>query len=491
MSTIKINHLSFSYSNSYDPIFEDVSLLFDTSWKLGLIGRNGRGKSTLIKLLSGKEKEYSGEIFSSGVLFDTFPYAVKDPSRYTYEILCEIAPNAEDWEIIRELSYLDVDAEVLYRPYKTLSNGEQTKALLAALFCNEGHFLLIDEPTNHLDYEGRRIVASYLKKKKGFLLVSHDRRFLDECVDHIISINKNDIDVVSGNYSSWKANFDARQSYEIGKNEKLTKDIKRLEEASRRTSLWSDQTEKKKSGAPDKGYIGHKAAKMMQRSKNIESRQQKAIEEKQDLLKNVEENEPLELHPLDFHSDPLITIKDLSVLYDGKEVFTPISLQINRGDRIALVGKNGCGKSSLIKLFAGKELSHSGSLEIRQGLIISYLPQDASFLKGSLSTYIQEHHFVENRFKAILRKFGFERVMFEKDMKDYSEGQKKKVLLATCLSEQAHVYLFDEPLNYLDIDSRIQIEELIKEYNPTLVFVEHDAYFRETIQTRTIEVEKR
>ena len=174
MSTIKINHLSFSYSNSYDPIFEDVSLLFDTSWKLGLIGRNGRGKSTLIKLLSGKEKEYSGEIFSSGVLFDTFPYAVKDPSRYTYEILGEIAPNAEDWEIIRELSYLDVDAEVLYRPYKTLSNGEQTKALLAALFCNEGHFLLIDEPTNHLDYEGRRIVASYLKKKKGFLLVSHD-----------------------------------------------------------------------------------------------------------------------------------------------------------------------------------------------------------------------------------------------------------------------------------------------------------------------------
>ena len=111
-------------------------------------------------------------------------------SQFTNEIFFEIAPAAEEWELMRELSYLDIEADVLYRPFETLSNGEQTKVLLAALFCNEGHFLLIDEPTNHLDVKAREIVAAYLKKKKGFILVFHDRRFLDGCVDHILSLKR-------------------------------------------------------------------------------------------------------------------------------------------------------------------------------------------------------------------------------------------------------------------------------------------------------------
>lgn len=121
--------------------------------------------------------------------FDYFPYSVADKSKFTNEIFFEIAPAAEEWELMRELSYLDVEADVLYRPFEILSNGEQTKVLLAALFCNEDHFLLIDEPTNHLDVKAREMVVAYLKKKKGFILVSHDRRFLDGCVDHILSLN--------------------------------------------------------------------------------------------------------------------------------------------------------------------------------------------------------------------------------------------------------------------------------------------------------------
>ena len=178
MSMIKIENLTFSYPTSYDNVFENVSFQVDTDWKLGFVGRNGRGKTTFLNLLLGKY-EYSGKILSS-VQFDYFPYPVSDKNRITEDILQEICPLAEEWELMRELSYLDVDVDVLWRPFETLSNGEQTKVLIAALFLNEGHFLLIDEPTNHLDAKARKSVAAYLKKKKGFILVSHDRRFLDD-----------------------------------------------------------------------------------------------------------------------------------------------------------------------------------------------------------------------------------------------------------------------------------------------------------------------
>ena len=167
MSMIKIENLTFSYPTSYDNVFENVSFQVDTDWKLGFVGRNGRGKTTFLNLLLGKY-EYSGKVLSS-VQFDYFPYPVSDKNRITEDILQEICPLAEEWELMRELSYLDVDVDVLWRPFETLSNGEQTKVLIAALFLNEGHFLLIDEPTNHLDAKARKSVAAYLKKKKGFI----------------------------------------------------------------------------------------------------------------------------------------------------------------------------------------------------------------------------------------------------------------------------------------------------------------------------------
>ena len=309
MSMIKIEHLTFSYPSNWDLIFDDVSFQIDTDWKLGLIGRNGRGKTTLLKLLQGMY-EYSGNIISS-VKFDYFPYSITDKTELTETILREICPQAKDWELMRELSYLKVDADVLWRPYETLSNGEQTKVLLAALFLNEERFLLIDEPTNHLDTNARKLVSSYLKKKKGFLLVSHDRRFLDGCVDHILSLNKTGAEIQSGNFSSFMENFNRQQEFEIAQNERLKKDIGRLEQAAKRSAVWSDRVEASKIGAADKGFVGHKAAKMMKRSKNIEARQKQAIKEKSDLLKNVETAQPLKLFPLSYHTD---TLADFSVV---------------------------------------------------------------------------------------------------------------------------------------------------------------------------------
>lgn len=490
MSMIQVQDLTFSYPSSFDNIFEDVNFQIDTDWKLGFIGRNGRGKTTFFNLLLGNY-EYSGKITSS-VEFNYFPYPVSDKNKYTYEILEEICPQAEDWEFLREISYLNVDAEVMYRPFMTLSNGEQTKVLLAALFLNEGQFLLIDEPTNHLDTDARKIVSSYLKKKKGFILISHDRIFLDGCVDHILSINRANIEVQSGNYSSWKLNFDRQQEHEEATNERLQKDIGRLKDSSKRSAGWSNQVEASKNGTTnsgsklDKGFVGHKAAKMMKRAKNIESRQQKAIEEKSKLLKNVEKTESLRLEPLEFQSKELIVLSNLSVKYDDQIVNKPISFKVEPGDRIVLDGKNGSGKSSILKLILGDPIQHTGSMNLGSGLEISYVQQDTSHLKGQLSDFIAEHEINESLFKSILRKMDFDRIQFEKDISHYSGGQKKKLLIAKSLCEKAHLYIWDEPLNFIDIYSRMQIEELIQTFNPTMVFVEHDQAFQQTIATKTI-----
>ncbi|PFV75625.1 Lsa family ABC-F type ribosomal protection protein [Bacillus sp. AFS059628] len=490
MSMIKVQDLTFSYPGSFDNIFEGVNFQIDTDWKLGFIGRNGRGKTTFFNLLLGNY-EYSGKILAS-VEFNYFPYPVADKNKFTHEILEEICPQAEDWEFLREISYLNVDAEVMYRPFNTLSNGEQTKVLLAALFLNEGQFLLIDEPTNHLDTDARKIVSDYLRKKKGFILISHDRIFLDGCVDHILSINRANIEVQSGNYSSWKLNFDRQQEHEEATNDRLQKDIGRLKQSSKRSANWSHDVEASKNGTRnsgsklDKGFVGHKAAKMMKRAKNLESRQQKAIEEKSKLLKNVEKTESLKLEALKFKSNEFVTLADVSVTYDDQVVNEPINFVVEQGDRIVLDGKNGSGKSSILKLILGYPIQHTGLVTLGAGLTISYVQQDTSHLKGSLSNFIEEHKIDETLFKSILRKMDFDRIQFEKDIFHYSGGQKKKLLIAKSLCEKAHMYIWDEPLNFIDIYSRMQIEELIQQFNPTMIIVEHDKAFQQTVATKTI-----
>ena len=192
MSLISVNNLTFGYDGSFNNIFENVSFNIDTDWKLGLIGRNGKGKTTFLKLLQGKY-EYRGTI-SKSVDVDYFPFEVTNKNRMSIEIVNEIAPNVEDWEIIKELNLLNSDIEILYRNFNLLSGGEQIKILLISLFLKGNNFLLIDEPTNHLDIETRNNLVDYLEKKKGFILVSHDRIFLDKVVNHIISINNTNIE---------------------------------------------------------------------------------------------------------------------------------------------------------------------------------------------------------------------------------------------------------------------------------------------------------
>ena len=487
MSTIQISNLTFSYDGSYDIIFEDVSFQIDTKWKLGFCGRNGRGKTTFLKLLMG-QFEYRGHI-SSDVSFDYFPFQVQDTELSVLDILFEIAPTSQEWQIRKELSLLSVNDDVLYQPFYTLSNGEQTKIFLVGLFLKENNFLLIDEPTNHLDSFARRVVANYLKSKSGFILVSHDRAFLDDCTDHTLSINRANIEVVKGNFSSWWEQKGRQDAFEMAQNVKLGREISRLKVATRRTADWSDKIEASKIGCKgDKGYLGAQAARMMKRSKATEQRGEKAIAEKEKLLKNIEKKEDLKVHPLRFHALQLLSLSDIGVRYDERNIFQDLNLTLNRGDRLALVGGNGTGKSSILKLLCGEPIPYSGTVQIGSGLVISYVPQDATFLTGKLDDFATLSSIDLTLFKTILRKLDFSREQFEKDMSSYSAGQKKKVLLARSLSEKAHLYVWDEPLNYIDVLSRMQIEELLLGYQPTMIFVEHDVTFVENVATGIVKL---
>ncbi len=492
MSLINVTNLTFAYEGSYNNIFENVSFQIDTDWKLGFTGRNGRGKTTFLNLLLGKY-EYNG-IISADVTFEYFPYEVQEQSNFTIDVIRGISPNSMDWEIVKELSLLDMDYDALYRQFYTLSKGEQTKTLLAAMFLKENSFLLIDEPTNHLDAEARQKLSNYLKKKKGFILISHDRSFLDNCVDHILSINKTNIEIQKGNFSSWWRNKELQDGFELEENEKLKKDINRLSSSAKRTSTWSDSVESSKYGTTnsgsklDKGYVGHKAAKMMKRAKNIEARQQDMIEEKSKLLKNIESNESLKIVPLTFHDKKLVEFTDVAIEYDDRIVCEGVNFTIEQGERIAIQGKNGSGKSSILKLIYGEDIPHSGIVRKNNKLIISYVSQDTSDLYGNLSDYADKHCIDESLFKAMLRKLDFSREQFEKNIEDFSGGQKKKVLLAKSLCERAHLYIWDEPLNFIDVISRMQIEKLLIEHEPTILFVEHDSVFSENVATKIIKL---
>ena len=495
MSQISVNNLSFGYDGLLNNVFENVSFNIDTDWKLGLIGRNGKGKTTFLKLLLGKY-QYQGTI-SKNVEFDYFPFEVKNKERMAIEIVQEITPNSEDWEIIKELNLLNTDPEILYREFNLLSGGEQINLLLISLFLKGNNFLLIDEPTNHLDIETRDNLVKYLNKKKGFIVVSHDRNFLDKVVNHIISINNTNIEIQKGNFSSWQENKENQDNFELMQNEKLQKDIKRLNIASRNTANWSDKIEKSKynttnSGSSiDRGYIGHQSAKMMKKSKVLEKRIEKSIEEKSNLLKNIDRNDSLKIVPLISSKNPLIIAKDFQIKYNDNSIFNKVSFDIKNGDRVAITGKNGVGKSSILKLIIGNQIQYNGEIKVANNLKISYVAQNTENLKGSLKEFGRSQKVDESIFKAMLSKMGVSNIEFDKNIQEMSEGQKKKILIAKSISESADLYIWDEPLNYIDILTRIQIEEAILKYEPTMVFVEHDEKFVENVATKIIKLENK
>ncbi|MDN6718611.1 MAG: ATP-binding cassette domain-containing protein, partial [Lactococcus lactis] len=375
MSNIEFKDLTFGYGDNL--IFNHAQINIGDRWKLGLVGRNGRGKSTLLNLLQGKITTDSSIITDKNFVY--FPqllteedfndkdkskkqntadkYSVESlsvkitdrNSQLTYYVLNELA-EFEQWKLERELSLLKVDLEILWRPFGSLSGGEQTKCLLAILFLDEDNFPLIDEPTNHLDMESRKIVADYLQKKSGFIVVSHDRNFLDEVCDHTLAIERQQIVLYQGNFSTYEREKQLRDDFELAEDEKLRKDISRLKKTSLEKRDWSNQRENV-AGAT---FVDKKVAKKQnQRAKSIEKRMGQEVENKEKLLKNIEKTEPLIMNFQPSHHKRLIQFENFSLGFTEKLLFQPIDFSLKVGEIAAIVGPNGQGKSSIIKYLSG------------------------------------------------------------------------------------------------------------------------------------------
>ena len=534
MAQINVSNLTFCYEGSFDNILEEISFSIDTNWKLGFIGRNGKGKTTFLNLLLGKY-EYQGTI-STSTVFEYFPYSIREEQKMLCfsELMEEIRPESELWKVICELEKLGLEADVLYRPFGTLSHGERTKVMLALLFSDENYFLLIDEPTNHLDQTSRELVKEYLRGKSGFILVSHDRDLLDACVDHVLVLNRSTIEVQSGNFSSWWENKERTDHFNKMENEKHKREIGKLQKAAERTRRWAEQNERTKIGydpvkehdrfISTRSYIGAKTKKMQSRVKQMEERISNEIVQKEGLLQDIENPAELKIMPLRHHKEILVSARDYGMAYQTnglKEVLQDFSFELKQGERVFLQGENGCGKSSFLKMvllhhrekmlacqsatgnekafvdemFMGlqgvlnrADFEEKGVLTTVSGLVISYINQDTSFLTGDLSVFCKQRGLEESLFKAILRQLDVERTQFTKNIEEFSEGQKKKVLIAASLLTQAHLYIWDEPLNYIDVFSRMQIENLILRYQPTMLVVEHDVRFRDKIATRVVKM---
>lgn len=508
MAQIQVTDLTFAYEGSADDIFSGVTFRIDTDWKLGLIGRNGKGKTTFLNLLMNKY-EYQGNIATS-MVFDYFPYTVTEMefSRTASELMEKWKPQSELWQVLVQMELLKMDTECLYRPFGTLSFGERTRVMLAVLFATDNEFLLIDEPTNHLDGRAREIVKEYLSAKKGFILVSHDRDLLDGVCDHVLVLNRETVEVQAGNFSSWWENKEKEDAFRQAENEKHLREIGKLKVSADRSRRWAEKNENTKIGfdplkEPERNistrsYIGAKTKKMQKRVKTYEARIDREIEEKEGLLNDIEKVVDLKLNPLVFHKEILIDASDLSLRYEGasQSLTDGFRFQLKRGDRIVLAGENGCGKSSFLHAilhkigYEGSEeasgLTVSGRLDIPAGITVSYVSQNTSFLTGSLRDFAENRALDESLFLAVLRQLDLEREQFVKNMEDFSEGQKKKVLIATSLITPAHLYIWDEPLNFIDVFSRMQIEKLILEYEPTMLLVEHDVRFQEKVATSVV-----
>lgn len=497
MSIISVNNLTYYYDGCDEAVYENVSFTLDTMWKTGLIGRNGRGKTTLLKLLTG-ELENGGAV-STKAEFLYFPFDVEDKGMAGSELIGVICPGVEEWEVIRELSYMGTDCDILYRPFNTLSGGEQTRLLLCLLFLRDNAFLLIDEPTNCLDLDAREVIGDYLKAKSGFILVSHDRDLLDKCTDHILSLSRSDIEIINGNYSVWKENFDRKEANELMRDKKLKSEIGHLKAAAERSKKWADTAESRKIGidptktekSPDRRAVeGAKAKALMKRMKAVENRRQSAINEKSELLKNREYIDVLKIPSIRAKSATVLSVQNLVPYYCDNALCEPVSFTLSDGERLCLSGKNGCGKSTILKIIAGADISYSGSIAKAPGLKISVLPQDTNGLSGTLDEFSERLGVDPELVRAILAKLGFSRKELIGRTENLSAGQKKKVLIAGSLATPANLYIWDEPLNFVDIISRIQLERLLGANTPTMLLAEHDRYFCENTGTERFYITK-
>ena len=519
MHLLGLKDVSFSYTFGQGNLFEKVSLDINSGDRIGLIGPNGCGKTTLLKIILGEEKPVSGKIVRSksnlqmgylkqesmveyaGSLLDytleAFPQiqklyaALKNSGQDSsgvdreteYTLLQEKFTSAGGWELKAEtektLSGLNFTGDETALDFRLLSSGQKTKAALGKILLSRPDFMVLDEPTNHLDLSSLEWLEKWLGNFKGTLLiVSHDRAFLDKTVTKIWDLRRGTLKEYDGNYSSYYRKREEEIDKQWKEYEDRRKEVKRLKIESQRKKVWAKRKEKQRIGAGGaKGHITAVAAKLARRAKAVEKR----IEQVERVEKPFEEKRIILNFPaLALSGDLVLSATGLSKSYGNKILFDDLDFSILRGENLGVTGPNGSGKTTLLKIILGEVKPDKGELVLGHKMKIGYFDQERKGLSQE-KTILEEAASSDVTgdpvwIRTVLGSLMLRRDSVYKQIKDLSEGEKGKVLIAKLILSGSNFLILDEPTNHLDIDAREALENALENFPGSILFVTHDRY---------------
>ena len=492
-------------------ILDGLSFTVNTGEHIGILGPNGCGKTTLFRILCGLERPDEGEasvapgkrigLISQIPVFPdgwTTEDVLRDAQRRLYEIsarldklsgqmehdaspallreydaLSEEFRRLGGWEMDAERSRvasgLDITPAMREQAFDTLSGGERTRVNLARLILEDTDVLLLDEPTNHLDLHATEWLEDYILHFKGTVLaISHDRYFLDVVAQRCIEIVDGRAEFYSGNYSFFVLERQRRFEEKLKQYEKDRAKIEQLQRAAEKLHLWAFMGNDKL----------HKRAFSMEKRIERLSQSEKPTEARRLTVKFRER---------DFNGDEVIVADGLEKGYSGRVLFSGVSLEVTGGERIALIGDNGAGKTSFLKLLMGEEAPDAGYIYRGPAIRTAYLPQIVRFDDESRTVYdamLWECRAQPQEARDRLAAFGFRGEDVFKRVSTLSGGEKSRLRLCMLMGGQINLLVLDEPTNHLDIASREWMEDALSDYEQTLLFVSHDRYFIEKFATR-------
>ncbi len=513
MIDISLNKITVNYG--FGDILKEISLDIAKGEIVSLIGSNGSGKTTILKLIMGIENPTSGTIAirkgaSIGylnqmatienekdkvkdILYQSLSYITDIENRLKkyeekmakageseleklilkYTNLQEQFLNLGGYEINEKIGKIVNGFQIghlLDRDYATLSGGEKRIVSFAALMINHPDILLLDEPTNYLDIETLEWLEEFLKNYKGtILLVSHDRYFLEKIANKIVLLDSGTLDVYHGNYSYFVEESEKRVMLEFKDYKDQQKQIKAMKESIKKLREFGNL------GSDERFY---------KRAKAIEKR----LEKMEQIKKPKEKTSiPLEFHTGKRSGKDVLVIKRFNLHFDRKILFENANLTIKYKERICLFGKNGSGKSSLVK----EILKGSDSIKLGTNINIGYIPQEITFESGKTVYEIARENFhgEEAHLRSALFQFMFPQNMIEKKVEQLSGGEKVRLKLFCLMQKDINFLILDEPTNHIDIATREILEDTLKEYEGTILFVSHDRYFINKIANKIVAIE--
>lgn len=457
---IQLNRITKSFGER--TIFTDVSFKIVDGEKVGIVGKNGAGKSTLIRIMMGVEEFESGTI--SGLRKEDIGYAEQIPRFTKMTLLSEmVGVGVEEFQAKKVLFGLGFTDSDLSKNPNEFSGGETAKIALAKALLDEPRILILDEPTNHLDIYAIDFLEEFLKNYRGTVIaVTHDRHFLQNCVDKIVDIENLRATVYNGNYEKFVRLKRERREYELKAYEKQQEEIVKLEEFVRRNKVRAS------------------TAKRARSRQNVLDRMERLAKPPSEEAVRVRLQDAAE------SANRVLMLDRINF----KNIITNLDLEIRKGEKVGLIGRNGIGKSTLLKIIVGDLSADSGEIKVGNRVKVGYLSQGHEELNEeatALDELINEFNLPTERARAELARLDLGVQIVDKPISALSGGEKTRIALAKLILTGANFLILDEPTNHLDLPAREAIEAALRSFDGTILIVTHDRYLLDAVTTRVIE----